>query len=57
MCGYQEFFLGTPFDRYEYMQGPLSLFPDNTIEKYDLWKHANNDLVYVKMRKAVYGLP
>ena len=36
---------------------PLSLFPEWTIEQYDLRTHAKDGWVYFEIRKAIYGLP
>ena len=30
------FYLGTPLDRFEYMRIPLSMFPENVIQQYHL---------------------
>ena len=30
------FYLGTPFDQFEYMRIPLSMFPDHVIQQYHL---------------------
>ena len=51
------FYLETPMDRYEYMKIPLSLFPQHTIDQYDLTTKAKGGFVYLEIRKAVYGLP
>ena len=50
-------YLGTPLERYEYMSIPLQLFPQHTIEQYNLRTHAKNGQVYIEIRKAIYGLP
>ncbi|MCP4749222.1 MAG: hypothetical protein GY874_24265, partial [Desulfobacteraceae bacterium] len=51
------FYLETTMDRYEYMKMPLSLFPQHTIDKYDLATRAKRGFLYPELRKAVYGLP
>lgn len=51
------FYLSAPLDRFEYMKIPLVLFPQWTINQYDLTKHALNGFVYLEMRRAVWGLP
>ena len=51
------FYLETPMDRYEYMKMPLSLFPQHTINQYDLATRAKGGFVYLEIWKAVYGLP
>jgi hypothetical protein len=51
------FYLSAPLDRFEYMKMPITLFPKWTVDQYDLNKHALNGFVYLKMRRAVWGLP
>ena len=53
----KNFYLSAPLDRFEYMKIPLALFPQWTIEQYDLNKHALHGFVYLEMRRAVWGLP
>ena len=53
----KNFYLGTPLEEYEYMSIPLVLFPQHTIDQYDLNTQAKNEQVYVEIRKAIYGLP
>ena len=53
----KNFYLGTPMDRFEYMKMPLSIFPQATIDQYNLNEHAKNGFVYLEIRKAIYGLP
>ena len=36
---------------------PLHLFPQHTIDQYNLQTHAKDGKVYVEIRKAIYGLP
>jgi hypothetical protein len=50
-------YLETPLDRYEYMKMPLSLFPEDIIEHYNLRNKALNGYVYMEIRKGMYGLP
>ena len=38
------------------MSIPLALFPQHTIDQYNLRTHATNGQVYVEIRKAIYGL-
>ena len=42
---------------YEYMRIPLKLLPEHTIEQYGLREKALDGMVYVEIRKCVYGLP
>ena len=51
------FYLGTPMDRYEYMNMPLALFPDHIVKQYNLGEKTQNGFVYLEMKKAIYGLP
>ena len=51
------FYLTANLEYYEYMKMPLSLFPQWTIDQYDLSTHAVDGMVHIEMRKAVYGLP
>ena len=53
----KNFYLGTPLDRFEYMRIPITLFPQHTIDQYDLNTHKKDGFVYVEIRKAIYGLP
>ena len=53
----KNFYLGTPMDRFEYMKMPIDVFPQATIDQYDLHTHALNGFVYLEIRKAIYGLP
>jgi hypothetical protein len=39
------------------MKMPLSLFPSWIKEQYNLEQHAKNGFVYIKMHRAVWGLP
>ena len=51
------FYLVTLLERYEYMRLPLKHFSQHTINQYNLLENAKNGWVYVKIRKAIYGLP
>ena len=53
----KNFFPTAPLDRYEYMKMPLKVFPQHTIEQYDLINKAKNGFVYLEIRRAIYGLP
>ena len=44
-------------DRYEYFFIPLSVIPEDIIERYNLHKIAVDGKVYVECRKTIYGLP
>jgi hypothetical protein len=51
-----KYYLGTPFPTYEYMILPLTILPQDIIEKYDLKHLAVNGWVYLEIRKGMYGL-
>eukprot|EP00956_Cyclotella_meneghiniana_P014140 scaffold21040_cov41-Cyclotella_meneghiniana.AAC.5 len=53
----KSFYLTAPLDLYEYMKMPLDLFPQHTVEQYDLKRHAKNGFVYLEVRRCMYGLP
>ena len=53
----KNFYLTAALEYYEYMQIPLSYFLAWTIEQYNLLEHAYNGYMYIKTRRAVWGLP
>ncbi len=53
----KDFYLNTPMERYEYMAIPLADIPETIIKQYNLLEKAHNGMVYVKIRKGMYGLP
>ena len=53
----KNFYLTAPLDRFKYTKIPLVLFPQWTVNQYDLTKHALNGFVYLEMRRTVWGLP
>ena len=53
----KKIYLGTPLERYKYTAIPLHLFPQHTIDQYNLQTHAKNGKVYFEIQKAIYGLP
>ncbi len=50
-------YLETPLYRYEDMCMPLSLFPPDIIDHYQLEKKVHKDHIYIEIRKGMYGLP
>jgi hypothetical protein len=48
--------LGTPLPRFEYMKKLLSCFPEELIQKYNLNALAVDGWVYIEIRKGMYGL-
>jgi hypothetical protein len=53
----ENFYLGTPMARFEYMKIPIDVFPQATIDQYNLLQHVHNGFIYLEVRKAIYGLP
>ena len=51
------FYSKTPMERYEYTKMPISLFPKHMIKQYNFNENAKNGLVYLEIRRAIYGLP
>ena len=51
-----DFYLKTPLDDYEYMNMPIKLFPQQTIEQYYLNSKAKDGKVYLEIHKAIYRL-
>jgi hypothetical protein len=50
-------YLETPLNRFKYMRMPISLFPTNIIDHYQLNNKVLKDYVYMEIRKGMYGLP
>jgi hypothetical protein len=50
-------YLETPLDCFEYMRMPISLFPTNIIDHYQLNNKVLKDYIYMEIRKGMYGLP
>jgi len=53
----KDFYLNTPMERYEYMAILLADIPETIIQQYNLLEKAHNGVVYVEIRKGMYGLP
>jgi hypothetical protein len=51
------FYLNTPFGRFEYMVINLALLPQETIDKYDLIELSQDGKVNIEIQKGMYGLP
>jgi hypothetical protein len=56
MMDMNNYYLGTPLPRFEYMKMLLSRFPEEIIQKYNLNALAVNGWVYIEIRKGMYGL-
>jgi hypothetical protein len=52
----KNYYLGTPLPRFEYIKMPLSRFPEEKVQKYNLNALAVDGWVYVEIRKGMYGL-
>jgi hypothetical protein len=52
----KNYYLGIPMPRFEYMKMPLSRFPEEIIQKYNLNALAVDGWVYIEIRKGMYGL-
>jgi hypothetical protein len=56
MMDINNYYLGTPLTRFEYMKMLLSRFPEEIINKYNLNSLAVDGWVYIEIRKGMYGL-
>jgi hypothetical protein len=56
MMDINNYYLGTPLPRFEYMKMLLSRFPEEIVEKYNLDALAVDGWVYTEIRKGMYGL-
>jgi hypothetical protein len=53
MMDIQNYYLGTPLPRFEYMKILLSRFPEEIVQKYNLNALAVNGWVYIEIRKGM----
>jgi hypothetical protein len=56
MMDINNFYIGTPLPRFEYMNILLSRFPGEIVQKYNLNALAIDGWVYIEIRKGMYGL-
>jgi hypothetical protein len=56
MMDINNYYLGTPLPRFEYMKMLLSRFPEEIVQKYNLNALAVDGSVYIEIRKVIYGL-
>jgi hypothetical protein len=56
MMDIKNYYLGTPLPQFEYMKMPLSRFPEEIVQKYNLNALAVNGWVYIEILKGMYGL-
>ena len=54
---FENFYLDTPRDKYEYMKMPLKMFPEHVKKQYNLLEHKKGGYMYLEIRQAIYGLP
>jgi hypothetical protein len=52
----KDFYLRTPMARFEYTKIPIKVFPQATINEYNLHQHVHNRFIYLEVCKAIYGL-
>ncbi len=53
----KNFYLSTPLDPFENTKMPITLFLAWIVKRYNLTQHVHNGFVYLKLRRAVWGLP
>jgi hypothetical protein len=51
----KNYYLNTPLPWFEYMNMPLSRFTEEIVQKYNLNALAVDGLVYIEIRKGMYG--
>jgi hypothetical protein len=56
MMDINNYYLGTPLPRFEYMKMLISRFPEEIIQRYNLNALAVDGWVYIEVRKGMYGL-
>jgi hypothetical protein len=56
MMDINNYYLGTPLPRFEYMKMMISRFPEEIIQKYNLNALAVDGWVYIETRNGMYGL-
>jgi hypothetical protein len=56
MMDIKNYYIGTPLPRFEYTKMPLSRFPEEIVQKYNLNTLAVDGWVYIEIRKGMYGL-
>jgi hypothetical protein len=56
MMNIKNYYLSTPLPRFEYQKMPLSRFPEEIVQKYNLNALAVDSWVHIEIRKGMYGL-
>ena len=51
------FYLNNFTNRYEYINVPLDIIPEEIIQQYNLRNLAHKGFVYMEIQKFMYGLP
>ena len=52
-----KFYLNTPMKRYEYMQIPITMIPQEIIKEYNISRLIGNGFILAETSKGVHGLP
>jgi hypothetical protein len=53
----KNYYLSTRLERYEYVQIPVIVVPEDILTEYNLHTLIHNVYLYVEVRKGIYGLP
>jgi hypothetical protein len=56
MMDIKKYYLCTPLPTYEYMHLPISILPDNIVEKYHLTRRAVDGWVYLEIQNGMCDL-
>ena len=49
----KDFYLATPMEEYKYARIKAEYIPTEMMDKYNLWDLANNEFLYIEIRKKV----
>ena len=55
-CDLKDFFLATPMGKPEFMRIPSHVIPPDIQHQYNIKNLENNNSVYIKIKKGMYGL-
>ena len=56
-CDINNFYLGIPLSRYEYIKIPIDILPEYIILEYNFMNLSHNRYVYYKIQEGMYSLP